>query len=92
MADNLTIEQQKNLILGILNTFLEDLDNLGNYIDHVGFDIGMIADPEELPRAWLGFYRIRRGQYDVDRACNDLAAWPPIAARIAYLRAERDKV
>jgi len=85
--DNLTKEHdQRGIILSILFEFLED-DNIGDlddWIDHVGFDLTAIRDPADLPAAWLGHYHRGRG-YDVDRALNDLLTWPPIAARIAFL-------
>jgi len=90
----LSIEEQKSLILSILTTFLEDekRGNLTSFVRHVGFDVRVVRTSRDFFPAWLGHYRLKHGLYDVDRACNDLATWPPIAARIAELRAERDGV
>ena len=84
MADSngkLDVEQRKALILGILCDFAEG-DDLLAYIEHVGFDLRSISHASELPRAWLGYYRTNKGEYDVDRACNDLSEFPPIASAI----------
>jgi hypothetical protein len=77
----LTVDQQKDLILSILFDFAEG-DDLLAYMKHVGFDLGSILQVTELPRAWLGHYRTKKGVYDVDRACNDLSEFPPIASAI----------
>ena len=85
----LPLEEQKSLLLGILNEFLPDPDELFDYFDHVGFDPLCLGRVRDLPQAWVAYYRVRAGVYDVDRACRDLATWPPIAARIAYLQAQK---
>jgi hypothetical protein len=87
---SMSAEDQKDLILGILISFLEDEEtaNFEDYIRHTGFDLGAINRSQELAAAWLGHYRIRQGAYGVDRACNDLATWPPIARRIFELQRE----
>jgi hypothetical protein len=87
-------EWQKDIIIGILVSFFEDEDrtSLGEYIQHVGFDMNSFSDPADLISAWLGHYRLKQGVYDVDRATNDLATFPPIAARIAELKAEKGEV
>jgi hypothetical protein len=87
---SMSAEDQKDLILGILFSFLEDEEtaNLEDYIRHVGFDLGAINKSQEMAAAWLGYYHLRQGAYDVDRACNDLATWPPIAGRIFELQRE----
>lgn len=83
------IEEQKSLILGILADFLEEIDDLEGYAKHVGFDFAVLRRPEDLIDAWLAHYRVRRGEYDVDRALEDLTTWPPIARRIEFLRQEQ---
>lgn len=85
----LSSDEQKNLIIGILNSFLEDIDTLGPYLAHVGFDLAVIKHTRELIPAWMGFYRILHGQYDVERAFADLVSWPPIATRIAELSRQK---
>lgn len=81
----------ENLIVGILNSFLEadDWSDFRAYIHHVRFDLCSFHDAKDLIPAWLGHYRLKQGVYDVDRATNDLATFPPIAARIAELKAEK---
>ena len=56
-----------------------------SFLDHVGFDLSVIRNVRELPAAFVAKYRLKSGQYDLDRAANDLATWPPVAARIAEL-------
>lgn len=86
---SIPLPQQKSLLLGILNDFLSDPEELFDYFDHVGFDPLCLGQIRDLPQAWMAYYRVRAGVYDVDRACRDLAAWPPIAARIAHLQAQK---
>ena len=76
-------DEAKNLVTGILVDFLEnDLENLGAYFEHVGFDAGALGTPRDLLPAWVGHYRIGQGTYDTDRALMDLTTWPPIARAI----------
>jgi hypothetical protein len=86
-SDNLTPVEEKNIILGILFDFAEGDEDGGllSYLDHVGFDLRAISHLKELPSAFVAKYRLKTGKYDLDRAANDLATWPPIAARIAEL-------
>ena len=86
----LRVEEQKQLILGILIDFIEGSDeDLLSFFEHVGFDLTCINSAEELSAAFLGFFRLSNGEYDADRACNSLATWPPIAARIAFIKGEQ---
>lgn len=79
--------EAKALIVSILVDFLQnDLDDLGDYLAHCGFDIGATETPRELLDAWQGFYRIGQGTYDTDRALSDLTSWPPIARRMFELQ------
>lgn len=89
---NLTSREQKNIIMGYLADFAESDDDgeLLSFLDHVGFDLRVIRDVRELPAAFVAFYRLKTGKYDLDRAADDLVTWPPIAAHIAELtEAER---
>ena len=86
---SMPLPQQKSLLLGILNEFLPDPEELFEYFHQVGFDPLCLGRVRDLPQAWVAHYRVRAGVYDVDRACRDLATWPPIAARIAYLQAQK---
>lgn len=84
---DLTPREQKNIILNFLADFAEGDDDgdLLSFLDHVGFDLSVIRNVRELPAAFVAKYRLKSGQYDLDRAANDLATWPPVAARIAEL-------
>ncbi|MDB2369292.1 hypothetical protein N9V68_01750, partial [Octadecabacter sp.] len=64
-------------------------DQIGPYIAHVGFDVCAITDSTELPAAWVAHYRLGQGTYDLDRACMDLATFPPVSRRIFALQAEK---
>jgi len=58
--------------VGLLVDILEnDLDNLGAYLEHVGFDASALGKPSDLLPAWAGHYRIGQGTYDTDRAATD---------------------
>lgn len=78
-------EKDKATILFMLTDFAEDPDRLGKYLDHIGFDISAISDPKALPDAFVAHYRVRQGEYDIDRASHDLLTFPPIAARVFQL-------
>jgi hypothetical protein len=77
------LQEQKGIIISILSDFADEGDRLIAYLDHIGFDLCALASPHDLGNAVLGHYRIKAGKYDIHRACNDLASWPPIAAEIA---------
>ena len=77
------LQEQKGIIISILTNFADDADRLISYLDHIGFDLCALTSPWDIEAAVLGHYRIKVGRYDVERACNDLASWPPIAAEIA---------
>lgn len=91
-ATDLTTEQQKGLICGILADFAADpdVDVLFKYLRHCGLPLMALTSADDLVPAFLGHYRIRPGLYDVDRACSHLLFWPPIAARIAELTEEAE--
>jgi hypothetical protein len=86
-TSDLSPGEQKNIILSIFADFAESDDDgdLLSFLDHVGFDLRVISDVRELPAAFVATYRLKSGKYDLNRAANDLATWPPIAARIAEL-------
>lgn len=90
---DLTTEQQKALICGILADFAADPDVevLFKYLRHCGLPVMALTSAHDIVPAFLGLYRIRPGLYDVDRACSDLYFWPPIFARIAELAAEAEE-
>lgn len=90
----LSSHEQANMIVALLVDFLEPdmIDRLGNYFQHVRFDLPALRRPQDLVAAWLGHYRIRQGVYDVERAFNDLATFPPVAAEITRLQNNPRKV
>lgn len=60
----------------------------GPHLRHCGLPLAALRSVNDIIPAFLGLYRIRPGLYDVERACEDLRWWPPIATRIAELEAE----
>lgn len=81
--DAISAKEAKSIILGIVYDFLENTpDQFPDYAEHVGFDLTALRVPEDFNSAWLAFYRTRKGQYDLTRAANDLATWPPVAQEI----------
>jgi hypothetical protein len=88
---DLSAEQQKNLILG----YFFDSDDAGNLlalIDHAKIDFdACTGDAKQIPNIIVAHYRIAKGRYDLDRAANDLLTFPPIAARIEELKAQKVK-
>jgi hypothetical protein len=87
--ETITAEEQRHLILSM---FFDgnDGDNFLGLIDHAGIDLAAtIGDLKRLPDVILGHYRIKKGCYDLDRAAQDLLTFPPIAARIKELKAQK---
>jgi hypothetical protein len=86
------LAERRALILGPFIGFAEEgEDELAAYLRHVGIDATMIKYAGSVEKAILAHYRIGdSGNYfDLDKAANHLATWPPIAERIAELRAQR---
>jgi hypothetical protein len=74
------------IILAWFLGFQEEGDEeLARYIVHCGIDIDAA---EDLDDAIVAHYRLPDGTYDIERAGHDLATYPPVAVRIAELRAE----
>lgn len=90
----LSSQEQADMIVALLADFCEPemIDQLGDYVQHVGFDLAALGRPQDLTAAWLGHYRIRQGVYDVERAFNDLASYPPIASEIVRQQILQRKV
>jgi hypothetical protein len=84
----LTTDEQKCIVLSIICDMADNPENLGDYIQHVDFDVGALDQMQDFPAAWLGHYRLGQGTYDVDRATRDLLTWPPISGYIFDLMAE----
>jgi hypothetical protein len=73
------LQEQEFLILGpyldLLDT--DDVQSFVSLLDHVGISLDEGDDPllRILQHYWLG-----GGRYDLRRAANDLATFPPVAA------------
>jgi len=83
----LTAAEQRILILDM---FLDgdDPENFLALIEHTGIDLAAAGgDIRRVPDVILGHYRVKKGCYDVERAANDLATFPPVTAYIAELEA-----
>lgn len=83
----LTAAEQRILILDM---FLDgdDPENFLALIEHTGIDLAAAGgDIRRVPDVILGHYRVKKGCYDIERAANDLATFPPVAAYIAELEA-----
>jgi hypothetical protein len=79
-------------ILGCFTDFAENTpDEFIPYMEHCGMEAEVIAAAgDDLSTIILAHYRIKPGQYDIDRAARDLATWPRIAAYIVEVQMERD--
>jgi hypothetical protein len=79
-------ENDRDVILYWFHSFQKQGDEaLARFIVHCGIDIDAA---EELDDAIVAHYRLPDGSFDIDRAADDLATWPPVAARIKELEAE----
>jgi hypothetical protein len=86
-----TPAERKAILLWPFIDFAEQgEDQLVAYLTHVGINDVMVKYAGNVELAVLAHYRIGNSDhYDIDKAARDLAAWPPIARRIAEVRAER---
>jgi hypothetical protein len=88
-----TPKEQRNMILAM---FFSEGDDDGEgflaLVDHCGIDLAAChGDVRQIPNVIAGHYRIKKGCYDIDRDANDLLTYPPVAARIAELEAQKAK-
>lgn len=91
-AGELSAQEQR---LTILSSFFDDddPDNFLALIKHCRIDLSVCdGDAKKIPSIIAAHYRLKRGQYDIERAANDLLTFPPIAAHIKELKAKRAKV
>ena len=85
---DLTAANQRTLILDMFFDG-DDPESFLALIEHTGIDLAAAGgDVRRVPDVILGHYRVRKGCYDVERAANDLATYPPVAAFIAELEAQ----
>lgn len=83
---------QKRLVLGPWVDALEagGMPEVIEYAVHVGIDLKPVeAGLVSLHDTVLAHYKSGRRKYNIDQAARDLAAYPPVAARIAELTAQR---
>jgi hypothetical protein len=83
--------EQRNLILDMFFDG-DDQENFLALIEHTGIDLAAPGgDIKRVPHVILGHYRAKKGCYDIERAANDLAIFPPVAAYVAELKARHGK-
>jgi hypothetical protein len=86
-TNRLSIGEQENSILAVYADMIEndEFDGMFDLMRHAG--IALRPDPTTaiLRHYWLGMDR----GYDVKRAIEDFASWPPTVARCEELRLER---
>ena len=84
------LSADEGMILGPFMDFAgQGEDDLAEYLFHVGIPPEAISAAGDVQSAILKHYRRRGGKYDIDTAAADLLSWPPIAARVKELKAER---
>ncbi len=90
-SGDLTAEQQKDLIL----SYFFDGDKADNFlalVDHAKIDLGACnGDVKQISNIIAAHYCVAKRRNDLDRAANDLLTFPPIAARIEELKAQKVK-
>jgi hypothetical protein len=84
-------EQKRDMILAM---FFSDSDDDSTrflaLVDHCGIDLTACdGDVKQIPNVIAAHYRLAQGRYDIDRAAHDLLTYPPVAARIKELEAEK---
>lgn len=86
-----TPKEQRNMILAM---FFSEGDDDGTrflaLVDHCGIDLSAChGDVTQIPNVIAAHYRLAQGRYDIDRAADDLLTYPPVAARIKELEAQK---
>ncbi|HEV8715452.1 MAG TPA: hypothetical protein VGX03_21810 [Candidatus Binatia bacterium] len=86
-----TPAERKAILLWPFIDFAEQgEDQLAAYLRHVGINDVMVKYAGNVEKAVCAHYRIGDSDhYDYEKAGKDLASWPPIARRLAEVRAER---
>ena len=83
----LTAAEQRNMILSMFFDG-QDAEDFVALVTHCRIDLAACnGDAKQLTNVIAAHYRIARGHYDIDRAANDLVTFPPVAERIAKLKA-----
>src|SRR6476619_4413177 len=81
---------QRGQVLAVFANYAPDVDKLFAFLRHCEIDLEPLADkPTELADLILSHFYVRPGVYDIDRLGHLLATFPPIAARIREIQAER---
>ena len=85
-----TPKEQRNMILAMFfGEGDDDGESFLELVDHCHIDLGACnGDVKQIPNVIAAHYRRGRG-YDIDRAAHDLLTYPPVAARIKELEAEK---
>ncbi len=81
--------EARNQLAGMLVDFFEN-DELGDFLAHIGFDIEWLSPDdggEQLITEVMRFYAPGL-KFSIDPVAEDLASYPPIAARVRELRRE----
>ena len=89
MAEQMTPAEQREFILNIFADFADEPETLIDFIEHAGMDLRSLQSAGNLPDMIAGHYRIKKGEYDIDRAANDLLTWPPLTSAVFSRLAER---
>ena len=88
-----TPKEQRSMIVATFFGYDDDDDDGERFlalVDHCGIDLSACdGDVKQIPNVILAHYRISRGRYDLDRVARDLLSYPPIAARIKELEAQK---
>ena len=86
-------------VLAVFTEFIEvknDPEGLVDYCVHCGIPLDVLEAAGNTKRGIapviLAHYRIGPGLYDLERVGQDFARWPPIAAHIAELQAEKSAI
>jgi hypothetical protein len=88
------IEDQREQVLAVFADYAEhDVDRLFEFLQHCQIDLEPLSDKKaQLDNVIAAHFYVRPGVYDIARLGCLLATFPPIAARIRELEAERAKV
>src|SRR5438552_100976 len=85
-----TLDEREQILTIFADYAEQDVDKLFEFLQHCQIDLEPLSDKNlQLPDLIVSHFYIRPGVYDIARLGELLATFPPIAARIREIKAER---
>ena len=83
-------DNQRELVLSVFADYADnDVDQLFEFLQHCKIDLSALSHSRQLPDLIAGHFYLAPGVYDIEALGQLWASFPPMAARIREIRAER---